>query len=297
MRTILSVSIPVVMMAVIISGCATLNEADFVTVPAPPPPPAVLFSYQPPAEGSPTNVSIGVVSATYATDVQIGPQLGQRNYNLTDELRNSLSRDIQRVLVAKGFTVAGEFPTLDQMTFPQKDKTLMVLVPTITLSLQRQAAPPQLIYWRSGVNSEGQVTDAPTSFPLKVYTKHQVFMGGLKYVQTGDYVISGSVDLKLIEPLTGQTLWVNTVPINQLTQDWSYYFWQTQITNQQGQVVRSIDHPVQGYDGREAAAITLLSKAYHETMTQLNTYLSREQIMQLTSDAQKLKDRWRSGGH
>jgi hypothetical protein len=297
MRTLLSLSIPAMVIAVLVSGCATLNEADFVTVQPAPTPPAVVFSYQPSTEGTPTNISIGVVSATYATEAHLGPELGQRVYGLTDELRTSLSRDIQQLLVAKGFTVAGEFPTLGQMTFPQKDKTLMVLVPTITLSLVRQAGPPQLIYWRSGVNSEGQVSDAPTSFPLKIYTKNQVFMGGLKYVERGDYVISGNVDLKLLEPLSGQTLWVKSVPINQLTQDWDYYFWRTQVTNQQGQVVRSDDHPVPGYDSREDAAITLLSDAYHATMTQLATYLSREEIMQLSADAQKLKDRWRSGGH
>ena len=60
--------------------------------------------------------------------------------------------------------------------------------------------------------------------------------------------------------------------------------------------MRTEEHPVPGYDERDAALTTLLADAYRATLTQLSKYLSREEIVHLNADATKLKDRWRASG-
>lgn len=286
MKTIL-----VAIVALAFVSCATLKETDFVAVERPPSPPGTLFSFDAQKEGTSTGISVGVVAANYTADVRLGGPLDNRASALATELRNAMSRDVQRVLVAKGFSVAGEFSTLERMTFPEKDRTTMVLVPTITLSMLYQPSAVNKVYWRSR-----GISGPPQEEPFKIYRAKQVMMGGEKFEQRGQFTVRGSVDLQLLEPLTGQTLWVKSIPINESSRNWTWYFWRDEIKDDKGNVVRTEDHPVEGYDGRDAALSTLLADAYRTTMMQFATYLSRDEFVQLKGDATKLKDRWRASG-
>ena len=279
-----------VLAVLVLASCATLKETDFITVQRPAPPPSTPFTFDAAKEGTPTDITIGVLAASYKTGLGLAGSLSERSAALSTDLQNALSRDVESMLVAKGFRVPGQFASLDQMTFPQKDKTTMVLVPTISLSVVTQPGITSLIYWRSN-----RPSGPPKTEPMKIF-RGKVMLGGDKYEESGQFTLRGSIDLQLLEPLTGQLLWTKGVPVSESSKGWTRYYWNEGFTDNKGNVVCTEEHPVPGYDERDAALTTLLADAYRATLTQLSKYLSREEIVHLNADATKLKDRWRASG-
>lgn len=271
------------------TGCATLGDSDFVRVDPPPEAKTAEFSYEPSANETKTDISIGIVGAQYSADVRLEGLLENRASTLSNELKNAISNGVQRDLLAKGLSISGEFSSLDEMTFPQKDQSTMVLVPIINLSIIPERESTNKIYWRSSYGS-----GSPQELPLKVYYG-EVALGGDKFEEKGEFIFRGSISLQLIEPLSRQKIWVQYVPIDELSENWTWYYWSQDIKNDQGEVIRTEKHPVQGYDGRIAAITSLYSTAYDNVMKSLSDYISREEMVQLKEDAIKLKDRWRSG--
>ena len=268
--------------ALVASGCTTLVYTPVEPAPAPQ---AVVFSFAPESEGEPTDVTVGIVGARYAVG---GAPLEVSASALATEMRTALSRDVQRVLVAKGFPIAGEFTSIDQMTFPQKDRTTMVLVPTITLSVTSQPNPGERVHWQSrGMNGP------PKEQPLSIF-RGNVLLGGQKYEQRGRFTIRGSIDLELHEPLTGEKLWLKDVPITERSRDWTWYYWREDVKDEGGNVVRTENPAVEGHDGRDAAMSALFADAYRDTMTQLVSFLSRDELIRLKADADRLKKVWRA---
>jgi hypothetical protein len=216
----------------VLAGCS-MKEIEFITVQRPTSPPALPFSFDAPKEGTTTDVTVGVVAASYKTAVALRGSLSERSTSLASDLQNALSRDVERTLISKGFRVPGEFAELDRMTFPEKDRTTMVLVPTISLSLVMQPGNTTLVYWRSK-----QPSGPPEAEPLKIY-RGQVLFGGDKYEQDGKFTVRGSIDLQLMEPLTGQLLWTKGMPITESSRGWRRYYWTQSLKDDKGQVVRT----------------------------------------------------------
>lgn len=122
-----------------IFGCASTNEADFNPVPLPSKAPANL-TWTSETESANIGIGIGIVNPSYETRLDFNHifkgcgrpvrQLGEETIN---SLPQALQRDLEKALLAKGFKITGTFPDLESMTYGQKEKSNLVLVPTIVL--------------------------------------------------------------------------------------------------------------------------------------------------------------------
>ena len=164
----------------------------------------------------------------------------------------------------------------------------MVLVPTITLSVTSQPIPGERVHWQSS-----RTNGPPKEQPLSIF-RGNVLLGGQKYEQRGRFTIRGSIDLELHEPLTGEKLWLKDVPITERSRDWTWYYWREDVKDEGGNVVRTENHAVEGYDGRNAAMSALFADAYRDTMTQLVSFLNRDELILLKADSDRLKEVWRA---
>lgn len=150
------------------------------------------FNYTPPQEAKPgaSDVTIALVSPSYSQG-----QLWTRMAPWTTFSRD-MSGDFDKLLAARGFLVKGPFPAYDQMVFPDKEGSDLVLVPSLDVSVDLQNM------------SVAQV---------------DLFTGNRR--MKGAALLGGRVDLVLEESLTGTRMWVKDIPVPPKSVDWTMSKW------------------------------------------------------------------------
>ncbi len=143
------------------------------------------FDYTPPEQAAPgsADVTFALVSPRYAEEIDwihVSP--------FTEFARN-IGLDFQEVLSARGYTVRGPFETYDEMTFPDKKGSDLVLVPTLDVRVE--------------------ITN------VQLDDRVNLFTGKKTYVPKGDAILSGRVTLSLTESLSNERMWFKSVDIDQ----------------------------------------------------------------------------------
>ncbi len=105
-------------------GCATAPPQKAT-------PQAPLFQWDPPERALPksADVTFALVSPRYSQD-----EPWTKFWPFTDFSRN-LGHDFEEMLTAKGYSFRGPFATYDEMTFPDKDGSDLVLQPSLDITL------------------------------------------------------------------------------------------------------------------------------------------------------------------
>jgi hypothetical protein len=168
--------------------------------------------------------------------------MSRREEHPTSKLfRDSLKKELEALMISKGFRVSGPFNNLNEMTFPEKKQADLTLQPVITLALE----VPQ------------------TNCHLETS-----FAGALMGLQndssaceaSGSCTIQGRIDFEVLEPLSGQKMWTKSVNINSASEDCS---------------AQSLEAYKVVYDN---AVAKLLDGAYNATIAKMDTYFNREEM-------------------
>jgi hypothetical protein len=106
--------------------------------------------------------------------------VGTRPRKYVGQLLDSAQKDIEKILVAKGFPTAGTYTTLDEMTYSEKQRAVLVMRPTFDVNVD--------------------------------VVRQQGFGGGQSAT------ISGTVSLELMEPVTREKIWLKRLTLDPLTQ-------------------------------------------------------------------------------
>ena len=156
--------------AVFIVGCATAPKEPEKPLYSP------TFDFAPPNSAAPNSaqVSVAVVSPHF-------PESDWFRYRPYDYLRPNMEKDFIELLNAKGFTVRGPFKTRDEMTYPDKEGSDLVLIPDLELQINDLVSP----------NEEGLIF---TVYRLK-----------------GRVSVGGRLNLSLMEPLSGEKMWTKSI--------------------------------------------------------------------------------------
>lgn len=166
-----------VVLAILIQGCATTSatkEGSSAYVPS--------FDFTPPTTAAPgsADVVFAIVNASYAEN-----QPWMQVWPFTDVSRN-MGNDFQEIVSARGFNVRGPFATYDEITFPDKKASDLVLVPTLEIRLD--IISPQV-------------------------KKHINILGPDSYTVNGQAAVSGRVTLSLMESLSKERMWFKSVEL------------------------------------------------------------------------------------
>jgi len=157
-------------------GCVTMSEEPEESY-------TPTFDYAPPEQAQPR--SAGVAFIVVGSQV-VGPPV-----DIFQQFAGNLPADFQEMLLARGFSVRGPFPTYDELTYPDKKNSDLILMPRITFAVDTSA-----LRWTTDV--------AATLFAS----------GGVSYVKPhGNVTVSGRLDLIVSESLSNEKMWSKSVSI------------------------------------------------------------------------------------
>ena len=165
---------------------------------------------------------------------------------------SSMKTDIEKILVAKGFKITGPFDKLDMMTYPQKQGANLTLTPVINVSA------PGKIMSQSGMGT--------ILFPRQ---------------EEGVFVFSGWIALVMLEPLSGEKMWIKRIEVDPIEEPFrkKYYTVQSQGREQ----VRVVE------DTQEQALASGLNRLYPKVMQQAWTYFHPDEIMNVKKQADEVR--------
>ncbi|MFB3910394.1 MAG: hypothetical protein ACE15D_18545 [Candidatus Eisenbacteria bacterium] len=178
-----------VLVFVFFTGCATTKPPQVYT-------PQFAFSAPNTAGPGSAGVTLAVVNAQYATDADWTSEAPFSTFAST------MSSDFQALLNARGFTVRGPFRTVDEMTFPDKKGSDLVLTPTLELAFDPVPGSARLR------DTTGLLAAA--------------LAGQKTYTAEVDYTVGGRVTLAVSEPLSAERMWFKSLPVETTTVHLTY---------------------------------------------------------------------------
>lgn len=145
------------------------------------------YSWDPPetANQSDTNkITFSVIGANYATNAN------WVNISLFQRLVESISKNFEELMIAKGFNIKGPFRSYNEMTFPDKKGSDLGIMPDIELNMDLS-----------------RFTVRTKEPPLYSLSKKPL------YYHKGTITLSGRVSIVVIEPITGEKMWTKVIDL------------------------------------------------------------------------------------
>lgn len=105
-------------------------------------------------------------------------------YN-TEKIACHLTGEINKILLSKGFTITQTFRSYNDMTFTQKRNTSALFFPEIIIDVE-----------------EKTLTDYVDNVPSAT---------------RGDLMVSARVNIIMLEPLSGEKIWVKSIPVDEIS--------------------------------------------------------------------------------
>ena len=226
-----------------------------------------VFNYTPPAQATPGSAGVNFllfnVSDEYKTDSAFRDenwfiyQQGEKwvLYDQFKSLGNGMGQGFLNLLTAKGFTVRGPFDSYDNIPFPDKKSSDLILIPTIEFSLNLLDAKftPNLSMLHISLNT---------------------------YNYTGKFVLSGKVNLVLRETTTRELMWAKSIEIPKIELPYN-------ITSRSG---GSLKYRA-AYNGILNDVAKAIEKQYPTIMETVGKYLDPEEMRLVKKQAQELKEK------
>lgn len=208
------------------------------------------FKYQYPAgEAQAIDVTVAIVRPTY-TAPGYTETAGYQEHPHVSAFRAAIATQLQEMMTQKGFHLTGPFDSTNDMTFPDKKTADLALTPQITLNWTLPTGG-----WKQG--------------PPNPWTG----LSERTYWSEGNCSATGFVSYILIEPLSGEKLWIKKVDVNVP---------EVVCTVRGG---KDADRAYQDGIGR------VLEGAYQAAMSKAWTYLSPEEFTLLKKKAQELREK------
>lgn len=231
-----------------VAACAALFGSGKSTAPEKPryTPSWSYRSTTPASEKTP--VTIGIVNPQFVGDGERYHQEQKDDQAVKDMLR-ALRTSVPELLVAKGVTTAGPYDRVSALTYPEKKGSDFIFYEELDLTATYEA---------------GNIRQEKAFMSNALTTTCTITLG-----------LSGSVQVVLDEPMSGQRMWVKRIPV---------------------------EIPNRSYQGRDIVcakqAITpeirdawfqIHETLYRQVMAQLDRYLNAEELVVLKAQADELK--------
>lgn len=227
--------------AVAIFGCAASKPKAPERIP--------VFDYRPPSTATPgsANVTLAILNAKYGPSLPAGA-----GYPFT-QVASSMGSDFQEALAAKGVNTKGPFRTYDEITFPDKQGSDLVLQPTLDLVVDVQGRSEEVI----------------------------VIIGDNVFKLKGTGTISGRLDLALTESLSNERMWYKSIDITPVSFSW-------EGEKRYRTPPAMVDYTDPGLNKQIAA---IMEPLYQQLMQSAWDYLNPEELAMVKQQAQVIKEK------
>lgn len=200
------------------------------------------------------DISFAIAQPEFIVETKLSPSvtraLSKRLEYDANVISCHLTSELTKLVIGKGITVSDTFENRNAMTFTQKRDTSALFYPRVIITLIEE----------SMTNYEG-------SIPLS---------------SNGDIKIKAKVEIVMTEPLSGERIWVKTIPINGNSVGVNY----------SGYLISS-SSPTQVQDKIKSVAMgidKLLTNIDHKILDAATKYITIEEFRFLNDDIKKLKD-------
>jgi len=208
--------------------------------------PQFVFPISKQEQVTPSEISIALVNPVIATT--------DFDDNWAQMFRSSLAKDLEQLIIAKGFKIVGPFASVDEMTYPQKKQSDLGLFAVIGLSIAKpQAEVKEKINW-GGALVGGSSTKYET-------------------VWTGPCTAQGFVNFELWELLSQQKMWTKKVEIAPIQRD---------CTAKGSASFLAVFNNVYSQ---------LLEEVYKAALIKANAYFEREEVELVVKQSQEIREK------
>lgn len=243
------------------------------------------FNYTPVKEVSSLTATIALLSPMYSLTPKAGSEDIRR---ISNAYLNSLKSDFEETLIAKGYSIAGPYTDLEVMTYIEKEKAILALVPNITIEYRFEYDPTPSLF------SEGFGTGTK-ELPSSDGTTTHYFRRKEEIFETnGIIIVNGRIELVLYEPITKEKMWIKKIEIPPEEQPCRYYKYKStyvwkDIIGLTSDTRPGIEKIIPNGDTRRWALAKALESAYVAQLKKFSDYFHPREIAQVIKSAEKLR--------
>ncbi len=230
-------------------GCVTTSQEPEETY-------TPTFDYAPPSQATPRSAKVAFIV--------VGAQVVGPPVDIFQQFAANLPADFQEMLLARGFSVRGPFPTYDEVTYPDKKNSDLVLMPRMTFTVDTSG-----LRWSEDVAS----------------TIFLASKGAAYYKPHGNLTLSGHLDLIVSESLSNEKMWSKsvsipavTIPINSGSASYPSKSVPLQIL---------LEHE----NGLRSELARKLDQIYKETLSRAWSYLDPEEMRGVKKESLQIRER------
>lgn len=224
------------------------------------------FDFAPAAEASPgsAGLTFAVVRPACVTSVPLFGTFSEK-----------MGQDLFEVLAARGFNVRGPFATYDQLTYPDKKGSDLLLMPKLTVTLDTSR-----LTWKEQV-SGGDIARALLGDGRK------------RYKAEGEAVLGGRINLVVAESLSRERMWVKSVDIApvavrvETTGDYYTIFDRNQTGVADGEAAMLLQREPNLYNDVARA----LEGQYRAVLQSVYNYLDPDEMQAVNRQAEEIRKR------
>ena len=234
------------------------------------------YKYDPPDKKDPVSQQ--------ATIVVVNPFYKEAESALTDPLYTKVARgfsasmgvDMDKVVIAKGMTVKGPYPSLDDITYSDKKISDLTLAPKVFLTTQiKYIGDPKINVYRNDGGKEETRLDR--KFEMK---------------------IGGWISFVMQEPLSGEKMWIKKLELDDtIVQDIEFYEAIAKYHTTRSGCFNEIEHTrLVGYDrgkllydGKVDAMANMLKKIYPAIMEKCWIYIDTQEVLSLKEKTKEIR--------
>jgi hypothetical protein len=214
------------------------------------------FDFAPPATAAPASagVSLAIVDASYGSSeawMTLAPFNG---------VPRQLGQDFQELLIARGFTTRGPFHVADEMTFPDRQSTDLILLSRLDITLNTTVA-----------------------------SKEQFnIVGGNTMTLSGQLTVGGRVTIGLHESLSNERMWFKSIEVRRTPVTWlgTRVFAAGPVPQVDPNALINSDPGFANAVAKELEAI------YLEVMQAAWNYLDPGEVQIVKQQSQEVRSRW-----
>jgi len=243
-------------------GCA-YNTGNIATLPESPWGGKYAYSYNPTSvkAAKAVPITVAVVNPFYREKESLFDN--KKYLNVGKGLSASMGADLDKILISKGVTTTGPFPSLEEITYSQKKDATLTLDPTVFVSAEIKAlADAQHVY---GANR----------------TEQRFAMN-----------ITGWVSFSMREPLSGQKMWIKKLEMEPVQVEAMIYTESNPIYAPDGcggQIVAGYRPGTIVYDGTVDAIADALKQMYPVILSQFEKYIDTEELLVLKEKGKEIR--------
>lgn len=286
----------------------SFSEEQTLKFPEKLPPFTYKFEYTPSENLSPSDINIDLVKPFFKMppniSLELSPNITQseekisnfvisnikegiqnvlkETHDILKEYHSSLQRDFEKIILSKGYKISGPFDNLEDMTFGQKERTLLVLVPEIIFKAQFS-------------DKERRIFDGRNIWePASIWKSTRSGKYECIYAYEGELVLETTINIIFYEPLTGEKIIVKKISIPVQPIPYEYYIYIVDKASYWWNggpqyYYEMVEGKFVGTDSRSRALAKALESIYIQQLEEFSKFLDLREIEQAKIDAEKAR--------